>query len=64
MSQRIEVAVSGKHPSHETRFSFDASSWDEKCVFCGATDQVPGGWGALADPCPATEEQRKERRYA
>jgi hypothetical protein len=39
------------HPSHVTRFS-DASSFDEICVNCGATDQVPGGWGRLAHPCP------------
>jgi hypothetical protein len=39
------------HPSHVTRFS-DASSFDEICVNCGATDQVPGGWGRLAYPCP------------
>lgn len=40
----------GKHPSHETRFS-DASTFDEICVNCGATDEVPGGWGLLANPC-------------
>ena len=40
-----------KHPSHVTRFS-DASSFDEVCVNCGATDEVPGGWGKLAKPCP------------
>lgn len=38
------------HPSHITRFS-DASTFDEICVNCGATDQVPGGWGQLAYPC-------------
>jgi hypothetical protein len=41
----------GKHPSHVTRFTFDASTYDEICVNCGATDVVPGGWGRLADPC-------------
>ena len=42
----------GCHPSHVTRISFGASSYDEVCTLCGATDQVPGGWGKLADPCP------------
>ncbi len=42
----------GLHPSHKNvRFSFDASSFDEICDDCGATDEVPGGWGALAEPC-------------
>ena len=41
----------GPHPSHKTRFS-DASTFDEICVNCGATDEVPGGWGNLALPCP------------
>jgi hypothetical protein len=30
------------HPSHETRFS-DASTFDEICVNCGATDAYGGG---------------------
>lgn len=38
------------HPSHVTRLS-DASTFDEICVNCGATDQVLGGWGKLAEPC-------------
>ena len=46
---------SGLHPSHKTRFS-DASTFDEICVNCGATDQVPGGWGQLAYPCPNASE--------
>ena len=29
----------------------NASRYDEVCVNCGATDQVPGGWGELAEPC-------------
>ncbi len=41
----------GCHPSHKTRIS-DASTFDEICVNCGATDEVPGGWGQLAYPCP------------
>jgi hypothetical protein len=43
--------MSGPHASHVTRFS-DASSFDEICVNCGATDEVPGGWGALGNICP------------
>lgn len=39
------------HPSHVTRVSIDASSFDEICVFCGHTDRL-GGWGKLAEPCP------------
>jgi hypothetical protein len=42
-----------KHPSHQTRISMDASTYDEICINCGATDEVPGGWGRLAAPCPA-----------
>lgn len=51
------MSSNGKHPSHVTRFSFDASTWDEICVNCGSTDQVPGGWGDLAKPCPFPPEQ-------
>lgn len=40
------------HPSHTTRFS-DASQYDEICTKCGATDIAGGGWGKLAEPCPA-----------
>src|SRR3546814_9510469 len=43
-----------KHESHVTRSS-DASTFDEVCARCGATDIAGGGWGKLADPCPATE---------
>lgn len=39
------------HPSHVTRISLDASSYDEICINCGATDHI-GSWGALAKPCP------------
>lgn len=46
-----------RHPSHETRFSMDASTYDEVCVNCGATDKVPGGWGLLAEPCAAVESK-------
>ncbi len=38
------------HPSHKTRFS-DASTYDEVCVNCGATDGL-GTWGKLKYPCP------------
>ncbi len=42
----------------------DASTYDEVCINCGETDQVPGGWGRLADPCPVPPEQRKTlKRY-
>ena len=27
------------HPSHVTRISLDASSFDEVCINCGATDR-------------------------
>lgn len=43
--------MADKHPSHKTRFSWDASTFDEICTICGATDEVPGGWGQLAEPC-------------
>jgi hypothetical protein len=43
--------MNSKHPSHVTRISMDASTYDEICINCGATDEVPGGWGALARPC-------------
>lgn len=48
--------MSGVHPSHVTRMS-DASTFDEICVNCGATDEVPGGFGALIYPCPNVPEQ-------
>lgn len=50
-----ESVDKGLHPSHITRSS-DASTFDEICVKCGATDQVPGGWGRLAEPCPKAGE--------
>ena len=50
----------GPHPSHVTRISLDASSYDEICTLCGATDQVPGGWGKLADPCPEAPKTESE----
>lgn len=49
--------MGGLHPSHKTRFS-DASTFDEICEICGATDEVPGGWGELAKPCPGSREIR------
>lgn len=39
-----------KHPTHRTKISLDASSYDEICVNCGATDRI-GSWGKLAEPC-------------
>ena len=54
-----EIALNrGKHPSHETRFSWDASTYDFVCMKCGATDQVPGGWGALSELCPVINESK------
>lgn len=47
----------GPHPSHKTRFSWDASTYDEICEICGATDEVPGGWGRLALPCSGEREK-------
>lgn len=44
--------ASGPHPSHTTRISMDASSYDEICTKCSATDIAGGGWGRLAQPCP------------
>lgn len=43
--------MTGPHPSHKTRISLEASSYDEICVNCGAHDEVPGGWGSLVFPC-------------
>ncbi len=45
-------------PSHVTRFSWSASTYDEVCINCGETDHVPGGWGQLAFPCPCPESER------
>lgn len=50
----------GCHPSHVTRVS-DASSFDEICTNCGATDITGGGWGKLAEPCPAVSTSPDER---
>ena len=47
-------AAKGPHPSHKTRMS-DASTFDEICENCGATDGVFGGWGNLALPCPTPD---------
>lgn len=44
------------HPSHKTRYS-DASTFDEICVHCGATDRL-GSWGKLAEPCPNPEGKK------
>lgn len=45
---------------HKTRFS-DSSLYDEKCVYCGATD----GWGdnGLKNPCPQKDNPNKKERY-
>lgn len=49
------------HPSHKTRYS-DSSHYDEVCVYCGATDRVPGGWGNLKYPCTNEPDQRRVAR--
>lgn len=46
----------GPHPSHLSVRSSDASTFDSICDDCGATDQVPGGWGKLTKPCSANPE--------
>ena len=48
-------------PTHKTRFS-DASSFDEVCVKCGATDIAGGGWGQLAQPCPKADSKDEPYR--
>lgn len=50
-ASKLDYDPTKKHPSHVTRSS-DASTFDEICVKCGAKDNVPGGWGDLAKPCP------------
>ena len=54
----MNKAEQSRHPSHDTRFSFDASSYDEVCKNCGATDIAGGGWGKLAEPCPTEQIDR------
>jgi hypothetical protein len=49
------------HVSHKTRDS-GASSFDEVCVNCGATDILGGGWGRLRMPCP--KESKREEQSA
>ncbi len=44
--------MNGFDMTHVTRGS-DSSLYDEKCINCGGTDEVPGGWGELGKPCPA-----------
>ena len=44
----------GIHETHHIRYS-DAYPFDIMCVKCGRTDQVPGGWGKLVEPCPKAE---------
>ena len=51
----------GLHRSHVTRFSFDASTYDEVCVNCGAHDEVPGGWGELGKPCASEGKPHKSK---
>lgn len=53
------MSSTGPHPSHRTRISLGASTYDEICDLCGATDILIGGWGRLARPCPASDEKRQ-----
>ena len=47
------------HPSHKTRVSVGASSFDEICTRCGATDIAGGGWGRLKYPCSKAQENER-----
>lgn len=58
-SMKAEEVPDRLHPSHVTRMSIDASSFDEICTLCGATDNVPGGWGALKYPCTGKKKARE-----
>lgn len=40
---------------HRTRIAMGASSYDEICIKCGATDGL-GTLGGLARPCPVSDE--------
>lgn len=44
------------HPSHKTHVSVDASSYDEICEKCGATD---GHGGTLHLPCSVSDSKEK-----
>lgn len=57
----VEKVADRCHPSHVTRISMDASSYDEICVNCGATDHI-GGWGNLAKPCPHAAAPTQESK--
>lgn len=48
------------HPTHQTRISMDASSYDEICVLCGATDRI-GSWGNLRFPCSGRDKTKLPR---
>lgn len=45
---------------HRTRISMDASTYDEICVKCGATDGLMT-MGGLAQPCPVSDEDYERR---
>lgn len=51
----IDEYPNEKHKSHKNVRSSDASTFDFICDDCGATDQVPGGWGSLRKPCKGGE---------
>lgn len=50
----VEVSLMAARECAER--SSDASTFDEICVLCGCTDEVPGGWGRLADPCSGLDD--------
>lgn len=49
--------------THETRGSM-ASTYDVICKQCGSTDEVPGGWGGLIEPCKKETDEHKAARKA
>lgn len=44
---------------HITRFSFDASSYDEICVMCGMTDMGIGRPSIFDNKCPYGDEDAR-----
>lgn len=52
-----------EHPTHKTRFSWDASTYDIYCERCGACDRY-GDMRDLERPCPKREEKKDGNRPA
>lgn len=48
------------HPSHVTRISMDASSYDEICVISVERPTISAGGGKLAKPCPCASLPTQE----